>query len=188
MIQEDILLHISTDEEGKVKVLYKACPSSSAALGATRVSTTTLVDMAETMLKVPKLNGEGSTGVVRVGNLSSLEVLDTTFPLAREDKHLDIPSLLSRTLGESSSYCGKPRPHGPHGLPVEGQRRDGQSLPTQGTGVEYPLGGDISQAGPGRPPLDHHRCIVTSGLAHLYSDQLGHLFWGSAGVNTPFAS
>ncbi|KAK4314497.1 hypothetical protein Pmani_014202 [Petrolisthes manimaculis] len=58
---------------------------------ATKVSTTTLVDTAETFLKVPRLNGEGSARVLRVHKLSGLDIPQSTFfHLAREDNQLDI--------------------------------------------------------------------------------------------------
>ncbi|KAK3878434.1 hypothetical protein Pcinc_017018 [Petrolisthes cinctipes] len=74
---------------------YGAHPSSSSPPTAARVTTATRVDTVETLLKVPKLNREGTPGIVKVGNLSSLHLMDSTFfPLAGEAKHLDILLLL----------------------------------------------------------------------------------------------
>ncbi|KAK3887820.1 hypothetical protein Pcinc_008099 [Petrolisthes cinctipes] len=94
-IQDDVLARTTTDEEGELQILCRACPFSSSAPTAVRVTTAALLNTAETLLKDPKLNGEGTPGIVKVENLSGLHLLVSAFfPLAREDKHLDIPLLL----------------------------------------------------------------------------------------------
>ncbi|KAK3888479.1 hypothetical protein Pcinc_007461 [Petrolisthes cinctipes] len=55
-MRTDVLLKFSTDEEGEMTILYKRKPFSVLQPTAQKVSTATLVDTAETLLRVPTIN------------------------------------------------------------------------------------------------------------------------------------
>ena len=96
-LRTDVLIKLTTDEEGETAVLHKRKPSSVLQPTTSRVSTATLVDTAETLLRVPAINIEEPPEPLRIANTSGISLPEQYFfPLSGEEKFLDIPSLLEK--------------------------------------------------------------------------------------------
>ncbi|KAK4324290.1 hypothetical protein Pmani_005130 [Petrolisthes manimaculis] len=99
---------MSTDEEGEMTVLYKRKPSSVLIPATLKVSTANLVDTAETLLRIPAINSEETPESFRLSEMSGLSIPEHYFfPLAGEDKSLDLSALLERAQDHKGSQQKK---------------------------------------------------------------------------------
>ncbi|KAK4322187.1 hypothetical protein Pmani_006986 [Petrolisthes manimaculis] len=181
-LRSDVLVKMSTDEEGETTFLYKRKTSSVLMPATPKVSTAILVDTAETLLRIPAINSEETPESFRLDRMSGLSIPeDYFFLLVGEDKSLDPSSLLERAQNHKGNQQKKLVPpafpvrlmgsRAPHNL-TELLWRDpyDKSVPYQLRELDQTYWAAESSA---RQDLAHH--LATTATASLLKEWLSRL-------------
>lgn len=113
-LRTDVLVKLTTDEEGETAVLYKRKPSSVLQSSASKVSTATLVDTAETVLRVPAINVREPPEPLRIANASGLSLPEVLRHPITARKSPRREGSTAQEVHSSGLPCQAPRSQGPH--------------------------------------------------------------------------